>query len=485
MAAKSIVNIQVNAESFTAFHSQFKKYEAALSKAPHQWGLAGGAVLGVGNTLGGVLAKLAVMGKSIGDATTKSQKFGKALQLADRVASGMVKSTAALAVNLKNATMQLMKWGSIAGLFSGLLGAGGLFGISRLAESVSGGQTASRKTGDTYGQGKASGIAYGQLFGGEGAVQSMLEKIAYAQKNFGRDAGGTEIMTKAGISPAEYQSKTAADLLPIILRNLQSALQLQPKGSEMAYAESTGMTNLASSDVLIQLINMQVKETAVLSQLYEEQKKKLDLDNESQNKWTALNRALSAAGELMENTFIKALTPLTPALTKLSEAVSDAVKTLLGSDTLGSWIDAVAVKLKEFATYLSSPQFKSDIAAFLTSLDKLAGSIMSIVNKLDNWFGGGLKASDIAKAEKLTGDNKVLGEKYRDVVSANKDQYSHRFVMDVKDALKGTNSAQVEKDLVGTHYANQATAQAVANQMHIKVQLVAEAGGGWTLAQMQ
>ena len=95
----------------------------------------------------------------------------------------------------------------------------------------------------------------------------------------------------------------------------------------------------------------------------------------TQKAWSDFKVQLSAAGAKIENVFVKGLTPLVPQLNRLSDAFADAVKILLGSDGFKFAIDGIATGLKEFATYVGSPQFRSDVKTFVDDFEIVAKKI--------------------------------------------------------------------------------------------------------------
>lgn len=430
--------------------------------------------------------------------------MGASLKLADRFALSMAKnamrlvptfsqltgSTKFIASNLKDATMSLLKWGGLAGMVSGLLGAGGLWGINRMAAGVSEGQTQSRRTGSTYGQNKAAELAYGQMFGGAGGVQSMLEKIAYAQKNFGRTEEDPAFMARMGMGGKEYMSMSSTDVLQKMMLKAQGMLKAQPKGSEMAYASSTGLTNNLPADVLMQLSNMQVKEVESLNAALQARQRELNLSQGTQSAWSNFNRTIETSKEVIENTFIKALSPLIPALTSFSSSLSEAIKTVLGNKHISGWVTDAGKGIENFASYLTTPKFKADVEWFLDAVDTLAGAIYSFAKKVLHFvgsFGGAaLKGSDYQRADTLRKDNKELGDKYQAMLeNPNSERYNKEFGIALNEAMKGSNAHKVAEDLTGARIENQEMANYAAKRAGyegITLKLKADPGMGYTLA---
>ncbi|SVQ68285.1 transglycosylase SLT domain-containing protein [Klebsiella pneumoniae] len=91
---------------------------------------------------------------------------------------------------------------------------------------------------------------------------------------------------------------------------------------------------------------------------------------------------------------MRGLGPLTPQLSKLSDALAVAIDTVLKSPELGKWIDALAGGIERFGNYLASPTFKSDVESFMSGVERLGRVIMKVLG----WLDGGSSAMDDIKS---------------------------------------------------------------------------------------
>ncbi|HET8687476.1 MAG TPA: hypothetical protein VFM18_12550, partial [Methanosarcina sp.] len=195
MATKSIIDIELNDSAWKSFQAQVKAHQEVLKKMPAQWGAVGQSVQKATGAAAKLVATMKDNAKQWKDADTFSKKLVLSLKSADRLATSLAKSTQTMARNLKDATKSLLSWGTVMGLISGVLGAGGLFGIARMASSASAGTATALQTGSTFGGAKAAEIAYGQLLGGAGGVESILARMAKEKESGGlmfRRLGMTE-----------------------------------------------------------------------------------------------------------------------------------------------------------------------------------------------------------------------------------------------------------------------------------------------------
>lgn len=414
MATKSVIQIEVQDGEFKSFTDRFNKYRDTLAKMPAQWGAVGKAIGGGSNAAAKFVAQTSAIAKQFKAAESFAGKLSVALKTADRLATSLGRGSLTFARNIKDATSSLLKWGSLTGLISGLLGAGGLFGISRLAQNVSSGQQSARETGSTYGETKAANVAYGQLLGGEGGVASVLAKINEARQSFGM-LGDKPLFGMVGMRPDQWQGKSSAEILPQYLEAVQSMFKKQTAATG-GQGQAMIAKNIGLADVLDvgKLTALSQTNLAELARLAESTKKQVELSQGTQNAWANFERVLGAAGEKMENSFIRALNPLIPALTDLSNAAVRAMRTILDSPIMKGWIAKAGRGLEDVAKWLTSPNFGEAVSGFLDAVDKIGGALWGAAEWMGKVFGGDdltmTQRKKIAAAEKLS---KPFGEAFK------------------------------------------------------------------------
>ena len=96
--------------------------------------------------------------------------------------------------------------------------------------------------------------------------------------------------------------------------------------------------------------------------------------------WQKLDIQLNRAGTTLEDTLIRKLVPLAGPLGDLSKSLTDVVSSLLGNSGLTSGIEWVSQKLEDFAKYLASPQFGTDVQNFQAWVGQLARGIGNAYN---------------------------------------------------------------------------------------------------------
>ncbi|PLP30312.1 transglycosylase, partial [Klebsiella michiganensis] len=157
MVAKSIVDIDVNDDKFVAFMERFREYQSALEDLPEAWRVAavgigegsketekakgeakelGAEFNAVAEAILTINSGLDRLNNNLDDSKKKQDEFNKSARSGKGFISDATKDAKSLAAHIKDATVSLLSWGSIVGVFSGVLGVGGLFGLNRLAATT-------------------------------------------------------------------------------------------------------------------------------------------------------------------------------------------------------------------------------------------------------------------------------------------------------------------------------------------------------------
>lgn len=403
MVAKSIVDIDVNDDKFVAFMEKFKEYQAALEELPEAWrGLAHGATdatkeTAKAKTEGDLLAKAfsegasAILSINSGlerltdslDRANKSQEdFNKKTRSSKGFLSDATKDAKSLAGHIRDATTSLLSWGGIVGLFTGVLGVGGLFGLNRLAATTGSQRFTSLGIGTSIGALDSTAINYQKALGNP---TGTLGAIRDSQMDLSR----RWTFQAMGINNPDQDP---AKLLPQMIRNARDIFV--KNGSTLQGANAYGLTNFFSLDDLNRFKNMSDEEIDAMERRAQKDAKLLQITDQQARQWQDFNVQLDYSSQSIRNTFVRGLGPLTPQLSKLSDALAGAIDTVLKSPELGKWIDALAGGIERFGNYLASPTFKSDVESFMSGVERLGRVIMKVLG----WLDGGSSAMDDIKS---------------------------------------------------------------------------------------
>ncbi|WP_268055752.1 MULTISPECIES: hypothetical protein [unclassified Citrobacter] len=414
MVAKSIVDIDVNDDKFVAFMEKFKEYQAALEDLPEAWReLAHGATdatkeTAKAKTEGDLLAKAfsegasAILSINSGldrltdslDRANKSQEdFNKKTRSSKGFLSDATKDAKSLAGHIRDATTSLLSWGGIVGLFTGVLGVGGLFGLNRLAATTGSQRFTSLGIGTSIGALDSTAINYQKALGNPtGTLGAIRDSQMDLSKRWTFQAMGIN-------NPDQDPAK----LLPQMIRNARDIFV--KNGSTLQGANAYGLTNFFSLDDLNRFKNMSDEEIDAMERRAQKGAKLLQITDQQAQQWQDFNVQLNYSGQSIRNTFVRGLGPLTPQLSKLSDALAGAIDTVLQSPELGKWIDGLAGGIERFGKYLASPEFTKDVDSFMAGIEKLG----ALIGKVYDWVVGktSISVADVKEGSSILSDKKV------------------------------------------------------------------------------
>ncbi|HCA9894009.1 TPA: lytic transglycosylase domain-containing protein [Klebsiella pneumoniae] len=403
MVAKSIVDIDVNDDKFVAFMERFREYQSALDDLPEAWRVA---AVGIGESskqtekakgeakeLGAEFnavaeAILAInsgidrLNTNLEDSKKKQDEFNKSTRSAKGFLSDATKDAKSLAGHIKEATASLLSWGGIVGIFTGVLGVGGLFGINRLAATTGAQRFTSLGLGTSIGALDSTAINYQKALGNPAGTLGAI-------RDSQMDLSKRWTFQSMGINNPDQDP---AKLLPQMIRNARDIFV--QNGSTLQGAQARGLTNFFTLDDLNRFKNMSDEEITAMEKRAQQDARMLQITDQQARQWQDFNVQLDYSSQSIRNTFVRGLGPLTPQLSKLSDALSGAIDTVLKSPELGKWIDALAGGIERFGNYLASPTFKSDVESFMSGVERLGRVIMKVLG----WLDGGSSAMDDIKS---------------------------------------------------------------------------------------
>ncbi|WP_105464091.1 lytic transglycosylase domain-containing protein [Escherichia coli] len=418
MAAKSIVEIDVQDEKFQSFLEKFNEYQKALSELPEQWR---GAVHGLGEAAketervrngtegitkafaDGVTALASVndgldrLNGNLEKATKTQTEFNRKSGGARNFLNKASKDAKSLAGHIKDATTSLLSWGTVLGIFSGLAGAGGLWGLNHLAGNASAQRFTAMGLGTTAGGLNSTAVDFQKALGNP---VGTLGAIRDAQL----DLSKRWQFRSMGI---DNPDRDPAELLPEMIKAARDIFERN--GSTQQGAEAYGLTNYFTLDDLNRFKKMSDEEIDAMAKQAQQDTRRLQLTDQQIRQWQDFNIQLDRSKASIGNTFIRGLAPLVPELGKLSDAFSGAIETVLKSPELGKWIDGLSDGIRRFGHYLASPEFSKDVEAFMSGVERLARIIGNVID----WIAGktGLSVDDMKSGASILSNEPVIDEK--------------------------------------------------------------------------
>jgi len=365
MTIRTVLEIPVDDTEFKAFQEKFQKYQDELAKQPGAWGAINKETRqALQSITAALLAQNELHKRLKDDAEELNDTTNKSADAWRR----MTDDASSFATRIKDATSSLLKWVGIGSVFSGLVGAGGLWGLDSLADTVNSTRRRALGLGIGYGEQKAFDLNFGRFVdpGFLGNVNQALTDVTKRQALFG-----------AGLSPGEINGRDAAQVGAALLPHLKALADRTPTALLGQVLAARGLDQFVSAEDLQRLKNTSPGEIAGLQRQFEQDRGSFGLKPADQLAWANFSRQMRAAGQSVENTLVVGLSRLTTPLTDLSKGVTDAIAALLKSPTVSHWIDEMAVGLEHFAAYVGTPKFKSDVEGFVANVGALSDSIIA------------------------------------------------------------------------------------------------------------
>jgi hypothetical protein len=380
MGAKSIIDIDVNDRAFRDFQKVYERYQAGLKTLPAAWGEAGKKIDGSKKSFDAMVTSMIA-------ANVQAKLQAKAQEVADRASQSMAqnwrdvaRSTKQVADNIGHATLNLLRWTSLTGLVSGVLGFGGLFGLERLAAGVSGSRRASGGLGVSIGEEKAFALNVGRFVD----PSSVLAGV---------NAGKTDVtspaylaLRNAGLSAEAIKSQSVFELSLSALRGAVGRISKLPEGQRGAAIDYLHFGALGIDIGAVQRYLRNPTEFQEQTRRAGHDAGALNLSDPMALAWDNFKRQLTLSGETIETVIIGKLTPLTKPLEHLSSAFELTVTKFLNAKGIGEWIDTVAAGLKKWAEVMREEDFQKKVKdmadAFVDAINKFIDAAKTVTDFL-------------------------------------------------------------------------------------------------------
>ena len=377
MALKAVYDIDVDDTKFRKFKELFDRYQAALAKLPKDWQKVAS---GVDATKASFeqLAKNAQRQSAADRSRAGNEKSVNAIARSTAVVwTGLIETVGTVDKHLMHATGSLLKWSALTATFSGLLGGGTLFGIDRLAASVSAQRKSALGLGISYGQQGAFNTNYSRLIDS----QSLLSNVAGAKYDVTSPAYTS--LLAAGVPRGTLQGGNAADISSDFLARLD---KLFPRGMDRGLigpmAHAYGIDNVMSMKDLIAFLNASPEERRSIAERYAQDAKTMSLTDEAQRKWQDFTTAMGRATGRIEATLAEKLKDIEPGLEKVSQAFVDVVSALADKGVIKQWVTGLAGGLETFASYIKTDEFKTGVADFTKWVAEAARGVWDFLKEV-------------------------------------------------------------------------------------------------------
>jgi len=361
MAVKSIIDVQVDDAAFKNFANLYEKYQKTLEKAPGAWAAATKEIQAQRKGFEAIAAAILAQNDLARIAAAEQNATNAHLERSSRFWREMSTYTKNFSTNIKEATISLIRWSGITGIVSGLIGAGGLFGIDRLAASAA--------------AGRRSALGLGTTFGGQEAFQTGTER--FVGPGFLEAVAGARFDITKSVGLLSLGVRPGGDTAELGISYLRKLKELADRTDPRLFAKTIQAYRLqgVSEFDLERLKRTRPAEFERTLATQADYARKLKIDDDTLMKWQDLTMYIDFAGKSIKHTFIQGLVPLAPGLKKLSEGIQGLISSLFGVPELKKWVDESGDALKAFAGYIgAAASSKRSKSLGLLSMTFLHGS---------------------------------------------------------------------------------------------------------------
>jgi hypothetical protein len=379
-----VLDIQINDDAFTAFKRKFDDFQKQLDGTLPQWSKAGAQIQKLSADFKGLqktVAEQRAVGKELAQHTDLAAM--SAAMMGDIFLSS-VRSSKSFAANIATSTLHLAKWTALTGLFSSLIGAGGLYGINRLAQGVSARRTGALGLGVTYGESASFDVAFSRLgdtqsflAGSNEALTDVTKMTPFVALGIGSKVRGMDAAN--AFAEALPEIKKLVDRTPIRqLGTIEKAYDLDALGFDR--------------QSLMRLRTMNAAEVAALVTDYHNEKDPLGIPAQTAQMWQDLDTQLGRAWTEIEVALERNLVNVTPGLTKLSGSFVKLVDTIVEDKNgkVGELLQDVGKHIEGFAKSIGSGSALQSLHTFVDNF-KLAKSDFDALNSWLSSHGDVLK----------------------------------------------------------------------------------------------
>jgi hypothetical protein len=376
VAVKSIIDIQVNDGEFQRFNKLFLQYQQHLNATPLAWN---NIAKSQGKNTNAFEELVALEIESMGHRKMMEQVQLRAARLTRTTSDAwreMGRYTKGVAGDIRDATSQLLKWTSLTSVFAGVIGAGGLFGINRMAEGVAAGRRSSMGIGAGYGEQKAFKNSFDRVVDADSFLTHINENL--------HSATGKASLFGVGLNRPGDLSGSTSDVAIRYLERARALAQRSTPDFDVQTMSARGIDKNMSLQDFQRLRSTSDQEFGDLKKRYGRNVGGFGVGGADQLKYQNFVTTLDEAGDKLNAVFVRGLVPLIPGLEKLSTATVNAVQSFLEMPQLKKWIEGAGEGVKTFATYVGTDDFQEKIKKFVWGIGVIADKVVSVVE----WFGG-------------------------------------------------------------------------------------------------
>lgn len=358
---KAIVDIDVNSEKFKRYSELFDKYQEQLAKTPNVWKAVGKEQAAMATQFERMTAALMAQSELAREGKEEEVRRLKDLTITERLWSSISKNSRSLYQNVIGVGQGVLKWG---GILTGIATGASIFGIDRLATSMS----ATRQTAMGFGISPAELQAFGVNFGRVVDPDATLSQMTTMESDVTQRRPWYALMNGRQMS-----GNVSKDALAFLNAARDFAIRNKSNGLLGTLATSYGLP--FSVEQLTRMANTGNKEWGTLTAGYQRDVKGFGVTNNSALAWQNLSTQFHRSGTVMLDQLALALGKLAGPLQQLSAGLTHAAVTVLGSPAVRQGIQDLANWMKNFSGAIDTKAFTAKVVTFTADVGAFADGV--------------------------------------------------------------------------------------------------------------
>lgn len=382
MTVKSIVDVEMRTAQWDEYQANFQKYQAQVEKNPSLWAKSGKELKNVASGFQKVVAGMFVqtqLNREMGEAHKNQAKH---LTQSEKLWTSISKSAKSVSSSILGATRSLLHWTRILTEIGGFLGAGGLWGIDRIAGGVA--------------NQRQSAMGLGMSIGGQSAFKTYFERLGDPNQ-FLDMVNQIETDPRAWAGAALGVAKTGnADRDSIALLKSMRAHALATPTSQLGLMDTQYGTKVGE-EYWRRLKDTPTEEFNKLIQQYQANQGQMQIPNAGA--WQGLKTQLGANWNKVGAAFDTRLGELAPNLSKLSDSFTKLAIAVINSPEIEKGLTAVGKWMDKVSDVVGSPgfidkveqfifDFGEGVSKFVDGIERVAAAIQKIASYLPGYDSG-------------------------------------------------------------------------------------------------
>lgn len=376
MTDRAVLAIEINDDDFKAFQAKFAAYQKAVSDMPAQWDAVNKAT-GASRPIFEKMNELVDhQNDLVGDLADNAKRGEKPTQ---NVAAswGVIYRTGRLwSSSIKSSTLSLAKWSGLTAVFSGILSAGGLYGIDKMAAGVSGRRTGALGYGTTIGAQSSFQTNFGRIGNAEGILGSTSRALSDPR---------SRVFRSLGVS-GKIEGMDAPHAFAAILPDIERLLKRTPENQLNSIIQGYGLGEIGLGLNEARFIrNAPTGETAKMINGFASDEGAMGVANPEA--WSRFSTQMELAGGAIRVAFERNLASMTLPLGHITSSFETLFTALLKKGGMADdLIKMVGDGVDKFAKMIGSKSVVSAVDEFISRFDMTTKQF----DVFNDWLGNHL-----------------------------------------------------------------------------------------------